>query len=306
MTPTPTAAPTAAVSVTGLTRRYRGHLALDNVTLDIDGPSITGLLGRNGAGKTTLLRVLAAQELPSQGRVLVLGANPAENDAILRRMVFVREDQTFPDIKVREALKAASWFYPNWDGAVAAALAADFELPVHRAVKKLSRGMRSALSIVIGLAARAEVTLFDEPYAGLDAVARQLFYDRILAEYAERPRTIVLSTHLVDEAAALLERVVMVDRGRVVLDAPADDLRGAYTAVSGPVAAVEQLTAGRPVWDRRRVAARESVVVAGLLDGVDRLRARDLHLRVEPLSLQQVLVHATGRSGEESPERTNA
>ena len=84
--------------------------------------------------------------------------------------------------------------------------------------------MRSAVGIVIGLAARAELTLFDEPYAGLDAVARQLFYDRLLAELAEHPRTVVLSTHLIDEVADLLEHVVMLDRGRVVLDRPADDV----------------------------------------------------------------------------------
>ena len=86
--------------------------------------------------------------------------------------------------------------------------------------------MRSALGIVIGLAARAEVTLFDEPYAGLDPVARQLFYDRLLADYAEHPRTVLLSTHLIDEAAGLFERVIVIDRGRIVLDADADDLRG--------------------------------------------------------------------------------
>ena len=85
--------------------------------------------------------------------------------------------------------------------------------------------MRSALGIVIGLAARAEVTLFDEPYAGLDPVARQLFYDRLLADYAEHPRTVLLSTHLIDEAAGLLERVVVIDRGRIVLNTAADDLR---------------------------------------------------------------------------------
>ena len=159
-------------------------------------------------------------------------------------MVFVREDQTYPDFKVRHALRVASWFYPNWSAELADALLADFGLPAGRAVKKLSRGMRSALGIVIGLAARADVTLFDEPYAGLDAVARQIFYDRLLADYAEHPRTILLSTHLIDEAAGLLERVVVIDRGRIVLTADADDLRGVATAVSGPVLAVDEFTAG--------------------------------------------------------------
>ena len=254
---------TPTISVTGLTRRYRDQLALDDVTIDIEGPSITGLLGRNGAGKSTLMRIIANQEFASVGTVRVFGASPVENDAVLRRMVLVREDQAFPDFKIRHALRAASWFYPNWSGELAETLLRDFDLPLNRAIKKLSRGMRSALGIVIGLAAQAEITLFDEPYAGLDAVARQLFYDRLLACYAERPCTVILSTHLIDEVADLLERVVMIDHGRIVLDAAADDVRGSATTVSGPITAVEEFVAGRRTWDRRRIASQESVVVAG-------------------------------------------
>ena len=110
----------------------------------------------------------------------------------------------------------------------------------------MSRGQRSSLGITIGLAARAEVTLFDEPYAGLDAVARQIFYDRLLADYADFPRTVLLPTHLIDEAAGLFENVVVIDRGRVVLDMTADGLRGTVTTVSGPVLAVDSFTEGRP------------------------------------------------------------
>jgi ABC-2 type transport system ATP-binding protein len=297
---------TTTISITGLTRRYRDQLALDEVTLDFQGPSVTGLLGRNGAGKSTLMRIVAAQEFPSSGTVRVFGASPIENDAVLRRMVLVREDQVYPDIKVRRVLQVASWFYPNWNGDLAEDLLAEFELPANRAVKKLSRGMRSALGIVVGLAARAEVTLFDEPYAGLDAVARQLFYERLLTDYAECPRTMVLSTHLIDEVADLLERVVIIDHGRVVLDAQADDVRGTVTTVSGRVAAVEEFTSGRRTWDRRQVASQESVVVAGALDDKDRARARELNLRLDPLSLQQMMVFAADRATEELKERTNA
>jgi ABC-2 type transport system ATP-binding protein len=296
---------TPAISVAGLTRRYRGQVALDNVTVDIEGPSITGLLGRNGVGKTTLMRIIAAQEFPTAGRVLVLGASPVENDAILRRMVFVREDQAFPDLKVRHIIQVASWFYPNWNGDLAQALLADFALPLNRKVKKLSRGMRSAVGIVIGLAARAEVTLFDEPYAGLDAVARQVFYDRLLADYAEHPRTVLLSTHLIDEVADLLERVVVMERGRVVLDAAADDVRGSAVTASGPAAAVAQFAIGRVIWDRRMIAAQESVVVAGPMDGRARARARELGLSLAPLSLQQMVIHA-GRGLADLRERTSA
>ena len=283
---------TPAISVAGLTRRYRDQVALDDVSVEIEAGSITGLLGRNGAGKTTLLRILAGQEFQSSGSVSVLGAPPAENEHVLRRMVFVREDQAYPDFKVRHALRAASWFYPNWEAGLADALIADFDLRPDKAIKKLSRGMRSALGITIGLAARAEVTLFDEPYAGLDAVARQIFYDRLLADYAESPRTILLSTHLIDEAAALFENVVVIDRGRVVLEAAADGLRGIATTVSGPVLAVDEFTAGRPVWNRRRLGSQASVVTVGQLDEAARARARSLGLDLAPLTLQQLVVHA--------------
>jgi len=292
-----------AISVTGLTRRYRDHVALEEVSAQIEEGSICGLLGRNGAGKTTLLRILAGQEFPSSGVVRVLGAPPAENEDVLRRMVFIREDQAYPDFKVGHALRAASWFYPNWDGELAGQLMADFGLRPNKAIKRLSRGMRSALGIAIGIAARADVTLFDEPYAGLDAVARQIFYDRLLADYAERPRTILLSTHLIDEAAALFERVVVIDRGRVVLDAAADGLRGVATTVSGPVLAVDDFTTGRPVWNRRRLGSQASVVTVGQLDEAARAKARALGLDLVPLTLQQLVVHAAGWPG--APETAN-
>jgi ABC-2 type transport system ATP-binding protein len=301
---------TPAISMAGLTRRYRGQLALDNVTVDIEPGSITGLLGRNGAGKTTLMRVLAGQEFASAGTVTVLGACPVENDKVLRQMVFVREDQAFPgDFRVRHVVRAASWCYPNWSPDLADALLEEFSLPLDRRVRKLSRGMRSALGIVIGLAARAEVTLLDEPYAGLDPVARQSFYDLLLADYAEHPRTVLLSTHLIDEAAGLFERVLVLDRGRVVLNAAADDVRGAATSVSGPAIAVAEFTAGRTVWNRRRIASQESAVVAGALGETDRARAAALHLRLEPLTLQQVVVQAAGAPATDitnTPERTSA
>ena len=297
---------THAISVAGLSRSYRGHLALDRVGFEVAKGSVTGLLGRNGAGKTTLLRILAGQEFPSAGQVLVCGESPAENDRVLSRMAFIREDQAYPDIKVSHAIQAASWCYPGWDAKLAQRLLADFSLPPDRAVKKLSRGMRSALGIVIGLAARAEVTLFDEPYAGLDAPARQLFYDRLLAEYAEHPRTILLSTHLIDEAAGLLERVVVLDQGRVVLDAAADDLRGGATAVSGPVLAVDAFIAGRSVWERRETGSQASAVVVGPLGDAERARARSLRLALAPLSLQQMVIRAAAQLAESTPERISA
>ena len=172
----------ATIAATGLGRRYRDQVALDNVSLAIEPGSVTGLLGRNGAGKTTLMRIITGHEFPTSGDIRVFGERPAENDQVLRRMIFVREEQNYPDLRVDAAIRVAYWFYPNWNDELATQLLADFGLPRRRRIRKLSRGMRSAVGIVIGLAARAELTLFDEPYAGLDPAARQLFYDRLLTD----------------------------------------------------------------------------------------------------------------------------
>jgi ABC-2 type transport system ATP-binding protein len=169
-----------------------------------------------------------------------------------------------------------------------------YELPLTCPVKKLSRGMRTALGIVIGLAARADVTLFDEPYTGLDASARELFYDQLLADYTAHPRCIVLSTHLIDEAAELLERVLVIDRGRVVLDAAADDLRGSGTTVTGPTSSVERFIADRPTLSRRTLGAHTTAVMAGRLDERDRELADHLALRLDRLTLQQLAIYAAG------------
>jgi ABC-2 type transport system ATP-binding protein len=287
---------TPPIAVRSLQRRFRGHLALDDVTFEIEEPSITGLLGRNGAGKSTLMRILAAQERPTSGTVRVLGGPVWEDGSVLRHVVLVREDQEYPDMRVGQIIRAASWFHPNWCEDLAAEMLDEFELPLQRPVKKLSRGMRSALGIVIGIAARGEVTLLDEPYAGLDAVARRMFYDRLLGDYAVHPRTVVLSTHLIDEAADLMEHVILMDHGRIIVDAPADDVRGGATTVTGPAQIVDRFVADRPTWERRRLGSQQSVVMAGTLDDVDSARAREMHLDLHALSLQEIVVHAAGRA----------
>jgi ABC-2 type transport system ATP-binding protein len=286
---------TPAVVVDHVSRRYRGVNALDDVSVAFAEGSITGLLGRNGAGKSTLMRIITAQEFASAGTVRVHGRNPVEHDDVLRTMSFVKESQLYPDIKVKRVIEAASWFYPNWNHALAAQLVEDFNLPMKRPVKKVSRGMHSAVGIVIGLASRAEITLFDEPYLGLDAVARQIFYDRLLADYAEHPRTIVLSTHLIDEVANLLEHVVVIKAGRILVDEPAEELRGRTVTVTGSAAAVDQFTARREVLARQGIGSFASATVAGPLDDLALARAREMNLEIEPVSLQEFVVRTAGQ-----------
>jgi ABC-2 type transport system ATP-binding protein len=290
-----TATPPAAATVSDVSMRYRGHAALDGVSTVIAQDAITGLLGRNGAGKTTLMQLLTGHRVPTSGRVEVFGRSPYENDEVLRSICFVKEGQRYPEqFRVKDALHAAALVFPNWDAQLAASLMADFDLPPKRPVKKLSRGMNSAVGIIIGLAARAPLTLFDEPYLGLDAVARQLFYDRLLADYAEHPRTIVLSTHLIEEIAALLEHVLLIDRGRVVLDADAESLRGSALTVAGPRDRVAAFAAGHELLHSESLGGHSRAVVR-LRPGAEG-NATAAGLSVEPTNLQQLVVAMSLRS----------
>ncbi|SOE00000.1 ABC transporter ATP-binding protein [Blastococcus haudaquaticus] len=280
--------PTATVR--DVTMRFREHTALDSVTTSFEKDAITGLLGRNGAGKTTLMQLLTGHRVPSAGRVEVFGASPYENDRILRDICFVKEGQRYPEqFRVQDALAAAAMVFPHWDDDLAADLLTDFDLPAKRPVRKLSRGMNSMVGIIIGLASRAPLTLFDEPYLGLDAVARQQFYDRLLADYAEHPRTIVLSTHLIEEIASLLERVLLIDRGRVLLDTDAESLRDSALTVSGPVDKVQAFARQHELLHTESLGGHSRAVVR-VGGAADRRAAATHGLTVEPTNLQQLVV----------------
>ena len=292
------------IELTGVTKRYKDTKAVDGVTLRIDGGKIYGLLGRNGAGKTTLMSILTAQDPETSGTVRVFGQHPYENDAVLSRMCFIRESQKYPeDFTPAQAFKSASLFFANWDQDFADRLVEEFALPLKRRIKKLSRGQLSAVGVVIGLAARAELTFFDAPYLGLDAVARQIFYDRLVEDYSGHPRTIILSSHLIDEVANLLEHVLLIDQGRIILDDDAENIRGSAVTVTGEETNVAAFTAGRTVLHRERLGSLASVTMEARLGSADRARAADLGLELSPVSLQQFVVRKTtaaaGRAGVE-------
>lgn len=284
-----------AVRATGLTKRYGSFTAVDAVDFTLEENRIYGLLGRNGAGKTTIMQLLTGQLFPDAGTLDVFGREPAEHADVLRQMCFIAESQRYPDsFKASHVFKAAPWFFENWDAAFAEQLIADFRLPLNRYIKKLSRGQLSAVGVIVGLASRSPLTFFDEPYLGLDAVARHIFYDRLLEDYAEHPRTIVLSTHLIDEVANLLEHVILIDQGRILFDRDADELRGSATTVAGPRAAVESFVADRPVIGREGLGGLASATIDGRLDQGERVKAAELGLELAPVSLQQLIIHMTG------------
>jgi ABC-2 type transport system ATP-binding protein len=290
---------TAAIEVTGLTRRFGALTAVDDVSFTVEEGRIYGLLGRNGAGKTTLMQLLTGQDFATSGTIRVFGETPVENANVLQNVSFIKESQKYPDdFKVKHVFKSAPWFFRGWDAEFANRLVADFRLPLDRRIKKLSRGQLSSVGVIVGLASRAPITFFDEPYLGLDAVARQLFYDRLLEDYAEHPRTVVLSTHLIDEVSNLLEHVLVIDEGRIIIDESADALRGSASTIVGTKSAIDDFAKGRRVLHREGIGGLASVTIEAL-GSDDREAAVRSGLELSPVSLQQLIVRKTNSSAAE-------
>ncbi|WP_028608408.1 ABC transporter ATP-binding protein [Paenibacillus harenae] len=282
------------VELNRLTKSYGAVKAVDNVSFSIDENKIYGLLGRNGAGKTTIMHMITAQLFATGGELKVFGDTPYENNRVLNQICFIKESQKYPDVyRIIDVLNTSASFFPNWDHEYALSLAGDFRLPLKRRMKKLSRGMLSSVGIIIGLASRAPLTIFDEPYLGLDAVARSLFYDRLIEDYSQHPRTVILSTHLIDEVSSILEHVLIIDSGTLLIDEEAEALRGRAFTLAGPKASVESFTAGKEVIHREPFGSFVTATVMGNWNAAERKQAEALGLELAPVSLQQLVIYLT-------------
>lgn len=293
-----------AVELNRLMKSYGDVKAVNNVSFSLDEEKIYGLLGRNGAGKTTIMHMITAQLFATSGELKVFGESPYENNRVLSQICFIKESQKYPDVyRIIDVLNVSASFFPNWDHDYALSLAEEFRLPLKRRMKKLSRGMLSSVGIIVGLASRAPLTIFDEPYLGLDAVARSLFYDRLIEDYSLHPRTVILSTHLIDEVSSILEHVIVIDNGTLIIDEEAEALRGRAFTVAGPKAAVESFTAGKEVIHREPFGSLLTATVMGNWDAVERKKAEALGLELAPVSLQQLIIYLTnGKSQRKAVE----
>lgn len=287
------------IEVKQLTKSYGQFKAVQDASFSIHADKIYGLLGRNGAGKTTLMKMITAQIFPTSGDLNVFGEDPFENANVLSQICFIKESQQYPDrYSVLDVLAVSKSIFPNWDDNLSSLLVDDFNLPLKRRIKKLSRGMLSAVGIVIGLASRAPLTIFDEPYLGLDAVSRGLFYDRLMEDYSEHPRTVILSTHLIDEVSNLLEHILVIDNGTLIIDEDAEEMRGRAFTVTGLASKVETFLVGKETVHRESFGGLLSATIIRSLDGSDRKQAQASGLEISPVSLQQLVVHLTnGKKG---------
>ena len=291
-----------ALDIRSLTRTFGRSVALDDVSFTVPDDSICGLLGRNGAGKTTIMSIVAGQDRPTSGSVTVFGERPFENESILAKISFVRDNQRYPDnYRLHHVLRIAPQFAPNWNSEVADELVDGFRIPANTPIKKFSRGQLSSVAIVLGLASRASLTLLDDPYLGLDVTARALFHDMLLRDYTAHPRTVVLSTHLIEESEALFDRVLIIDRGRVRVDSDIEHTGDLAYTLSGSTEAIDRLSVNRTVLQSHSVAGLKSVTIQGLADDDTTTDAKRLGVQIKPATLQE-LVAAFGADTTETAD----
>ena len=230
------------VRMEGLSKRFGGIQALDNVDLDIQRGRIVGLLGANGAGKSTLLRHIIGLYLPDDGTCSTLDCDAAKlGPEELSRIGYVHQEGELIDwMTAGQLIRYVSVYYPNWNKKLEEQLVRQYEISLKARVGSLSPGQRQRLAILIAICFEPELLILDEPAAALDPLARAQFLDLLLQLIQDQGRTIVISSHILSDVEKVIDHAVIMKAGRIVADVSFDELRERYcrvrvTALSGPL-----------------------------------------------------------------------
>ena len=294
---------TGILKAEGLCKSYGKNEVLHNLELTIQPGKIYGLIGRNGAGKTTLLGILTAQNTKDSGAVTYGGEPVWENQKALDHICFSRELQATlfsgpNNLKVKHYLRSAAIFYPNWDEEYAQRLVTEFKLDLKKKISQLSKGQMSMVTILIALASRADLTILDEPAAGLDVVMRERFYQLLLEDFAQTGRTFVVSTHIIEEAASVFEQVIILDQGRILENCPTEELIDQFRYISGRDDVVDQACAGLEVLSVHQMGRHKTAAVRGSAAQLRAAQDSGADVDISPMNLQNVFVALCGHGDE--------
>lgn len=278
------------IEVKNVTKNFGAVTALDGVCMRFEGDRIYGLLGRNGSGKTTLLNIMTNKLFPTEGEVTVDGENVRENDRVLSKIYCMSEKRMYPaSMSMMDILKWSAEFYPDMDMEYANVLADMFQLKLKSKEKSLSTGYISIYKIIIALSCNAPILLLDEPVLGLDANCRDLFYRELIKSYSRRPKTIVISTHLIEEAADIIEDVVIINEGRLILQDTVQHLLSQGYTATGPSGVVDDYVQFKHVLGFDTLGGMRS---AYLLDTFDKSSVPK-DVEISPMKLQSLFIHLT-------------
>src|SRR5438128_2231178 len=234
------------IDVTELTRRFDSTTALDSVSLSMPRGAVYGLVGANGAGKTTLIKHVLGLLRAQSGSVRVFGLDPvADPVGVLSRVGYLSEENDLPGwMRVDELIRYSRAFRPNWDDDYAEELRQSFALDPAARVRNLSKGQMARVGILIALAYRPDLLLLDEPSSGLDPIVRRDILGAIIRTIAHEGRTVLFSSHLLEEVEQVADHVTMINKGRIVLSAPLEDIRETHR-VDGRVPSLDEIFVAR-------------------------------------------------------------
>jgi ABC-2 type transport system ATP-binding protein len=242
----------ALIEARELTKKYGAHVALDRANFSVETGRIVGLIGPNGAGKTTALRAILGLT-DYDGHLQVLGREPLrERTLLMRDASFIADVAVLPAwLRVDHAIDFVAGVHPRFRRDRASQLLAKTQITGKRRMRELSKGMKTQVHLALTMAIDAKLLVLDEPTLGLDILARSAFYDALVNDYMDETRTILITTHQVEEVENLLTDVLFIDKGRIVLDSSLDDIATRYAAVAVAADRVETARAEKPFFERR-------------------------------------------------------
>jgi ABC-2 type transport system ATP-binding protein len=242
----------ACIEARGLRKTFGTTVALDGVDFRVEEGRILGIIGPNGAGKTTVLNAVLGIT-PYQGELRVLGRDPwKERDRLMRGVCFISDVAVLPRwIKVSQALDFVAGVHPRFDRAKAEGFLAKTSIGFDRKVKHLSKGMVAQLHLALIMAIDARLLVLDEPTLGLDILFRKQFYDSLLNDYFDRSRTIVVTTHQVEELQHILTDLMFIDRGRIALSSSMEEVESRYLEVTVNPDQLSAARALKPIYERQ-------------------------------------------------------
>lgn len=281
------------IRVSKVTKTFGRETVLDDISLTIEPETIYGLLGRNGAGKSTLFNIITNRIPLTSGDVSIEGQKIENNDRVLNRIYLMSEINLYPSrMRVSEIFKTTAALYQGMDMDLVHSLTNQFELDEKTRFNKLSTGYRSIMKLIIALSVDVDYVFLDEPTLGLDANHRELFYSALMDSYAEHPRTFVISTHLIEEIANMIERVFVIQDHHIIVDESTENVLSKGYAVTGPTDDVEGYTKGLNVIGNDQLGNLRVDYIYGELDNS---RAIPDTVSISHIDLQKLFINLTSQ-----------
>lgn len=280
-------------------KSFGAHTVLNRIHFAIREGVLTGVIGRNGVGKSTLMKIAAGHIRATSGDVRVFSENPFNSIKVSANLVIVDDTMSFSDkLTLQEILQEAARFYPHWDAQLAQGLFEYFRFHPAARYPTLSKGKKSAFNAIFGIAAHCPLTILDEPTTGMDTATRKDFYRALLKDYIAHPRTILLSSHHLEEIEDLLEEILLIHDGGIRFHGPITDLQEQFIKLIGKEENLARFASNKVIYDRMWNGTWSELILENNLTDEEMARLEAEGIKVMPVSANDAyVILTTGTTG---------